>query len=232
VEYKKQTHAERMAAPPAVYMSPETFGDRFSGPVMFCGEYTHKAFMTAAMAWAALQPGNPELNATAMQRAIAHSGIRPEHIETPRTGYLSGWSRHLISLYTTQLNPRTRIATDVMQDVREVLATPRYYTVPSPDPLFTELQVRPTVSYAHSVTIDGVRWSVTRLLGAMQEIEDCYSESGAASLHGSGYEALLAELLTKYAGLTSTGGYHSAPRYQEEPWQAFKERLEKLTQIV
>jgi hypothetical protein len=218
VEYKKQTYAERMAAPPAVFMSPQTFGDRHSGPIMHCGEYTYAAFINAALAWAAEQPGEAGANVGAMQRAIAGSGIRPDHIETPRTGYLSGWSRYLISLYTAEL--------------REALATPRYYNVPSPDPLFTDVEVRPRVTYAHKVTIDGVRWSVHAVLDQMSEVENCYSESGAASMHGNGYDTMLVELLTKHAGLTSSGGYHSAPRYESEKWQAFRTKLEAIAELT
>jgi hypothetical protein len=225
---KMATSSNRKNHEPAVFMSIGTFVGSEDSSIGCTGEYTIWAFINAAKAWAVENDG-PEAEHV-MDRALLFSGITAEHIEGSH-GYIASWSAYIRRLYKSVGKGFTLLTPDRAEDLVDMSDVAMIYDRPSPDPLFKNLEIIPRITFNHRVTIDGVRWSVEELLNSMSAIEDCASDWGGESLHGGGRQTILAELLERHAGLTSRGGYHSSPHYDDAKWTAFRARLESFLEI-
>lgn len=229
-------HRARMAAPPAEFMAAHTFAGEESGSPLYSKEYTWAAMQGAALEWAASGPyGNlygptqeivlgcpPPQRVAAMHHVLATCGVTDQLLQ--QGGYLNSWLGYVRVRFTSLV----RRSQAPVPHLPTVTAGP----VPSPDPLFSSVEAQAHVTYTHRVVVDGVEFGVQNVLDRMESIEDSYRDSGAASFTSGGEEELLYQLLAKHAGLSSRGGYHSSPGYDEDKWQAFKDKLHLVRQTT
>jgi hypothetical protein len=203
---------------------------------LFAKDYALSGLLSAARGWATRQrPKGLEasedalrVSTDAMARAIATSGVTQTLLSG--SGYLTGWINWLKSRWKSQIRIRNRITAKEGRGLDKLLPPGCYYVERSPDKKIIErVEVIPTIHREFFVTIDGVRWSSRELQRKMRAIEDCPSDWGGESMHGSGEDTMMMALLKKHAGLKSSGGYHNSPSYESSKWGKFKELLESLS---